>query len=267
MKDYGLVSIITPLYNRARFIAESIESVLRQSYPNWELLIQDDGSSDGGYEIAQRYAMKDARIKVQKNGIHSGAATSRNNAIRRAEGEWIAFLDSDDIWLPDKLERQLDFMVKNNVDFSFTEYEQINQEGEPRFVKAKALESLTYKKMLYHNWTGCLTVMYRQDPEHKIYGPDVKCNNDWALFLKVLKTGVKAKGMHEITALYRTGHQSLSTSKLGKVKPWLTILTKHEGVNSVRSLFNLSVNLSIKYLYKYRRIGDSVTGQSKHRKK
>jgi teichuronic acid biosynthesis glycosyltransferase TuaG len=126
---YPLVSIITPCYNSARFIDKTIESVLAQTYQTWEMIIIDDCSSDESYKIALKYAAKDSRIKVHIMEHNSGAAACRNKAIELSKGEYVAFIDSDDLWLPEKLEKQLNFMVKKGCDFSFTEYEHIDETG------------------------------------------------------------------------------------------------------------------------------------------
>jgi teichuronic acid biosynthesis glycosyltransferase TuaG len=123
MKTNPLISIITPCYNSALFIAQTIESVIAQTYKNWEMIIVDDCSTDTSFEIALNYAAKDKRIKVLRMEQNSGAALVRNKAIKVSQGEYLAFLDSDDIWLPEKIERQLQFMQENDSDFSFTEYE------------------------------------------------------------------------------------------------------------------------------------------------
>jgi glycosyltransferase involved in cell wall biosynthesis len=124
-----LVSIITPNYNCVQFIAQTIESVLAQTYQNWELIIIDDCSTDGSYEIARSYAKRDKRIKVFRMEKNSGAALARNKGIELSHGDYLAFLDSDDIWISEKLEKQLQFMQTNNCDFSFTEYEHIDERG------------------------------------------------------------------------------------------------------------------------------------------
>jgi glycosyltransferase involved in cell wall biosynthesis len=124
-----LVSIITPNYNCAQFIAQTIDSVLAQTYQNWEMLIIDDCSTDGSYDIALKYAEKDTRIRVYRMGKNGGAAFARNKAIELSRGDYLAFLDSDDLWLPEKLEKQLQFMQSNDCDFCFTEYEHIDEAG------------------------------------------------------------------------------------------------------------------------------------------
>ena len=130
MENKPFVSIITPCWNCEKYIAETIESVLAQTYDNWEMIIVDDCSTDHSYEIALEYSKKDNRIKVYRMEQNSGAARCRNRAIEKSKGEYLAFIDSDDIWLPEKLEKQLKFMHENGCNFSFTEYEHIDEKGE-----------------------------------------------------------------------------------------------------------------------------------------
>ena len=127
--DYGLVSIITPTWACAGFIAETIRSIQAQTYTDWELPIQDDCSTDNTREIVDRFAQSDNRIKYECNDHNSGAAVTRNNALKRAQGRWIAFLDSDDLWLPEKLQHQLAFMTANSYAFSYHEYTEMTEDG------------------------------------------------------------------------------------------------------------------------------------------
>ena len=129
MKDYGLVSIITPTWNCATFICETIRSIQAQTYQNWELIISDDCSTDNTKEVIKPYLQEDKRIKYICNDKNSGAAITRNNALKVARGKWIAFLDSDDLWLPEKLEKQVAFMVENNYAFSYHEYTEMTEDG------------------------------------------------------------------------------------------------------------------------------------------
>ena len=130
MTDRGLVSIVMPSYNTAKYITETVESVLRQTYPFWELIIVDDCSTDETDKLVKPY-LADARVRYLKNNHNSGAAVSRNHALREAKGKWIAFLDSDDIWLREKLEKQIEFMQANDYHFSYTNYEEIDEESKP----------------------------------------------------------------------------------------------------------------------------------------
>lgn len=154
-----LVSIIMPSYNTGRFIGETIESVLAQSYKNWELIIVDDCSKDDTDDIVSQY-LADARVHYIKNEINSGAASSRNRAIMEAHGKWIAFLDSDDIWYPEKLERQISFMKENDYHFSYTKYEEIDESGNTIGIVVSGPERINKQMMYAYCWPGCLTVMY-----------------------------------------------------------------------------------------------------------
>ena len=160
MKDYGLVSIITPNWNCEKFIAETIESVQAQTYQNWEMLIQDDSSTDGSLQVAHSYAQKDSRIKIEVNQKNQGAAVTRNNAINRSKGVYLAYLDSDDIWLPEKLEKQLAFMEKYQCDACFSRYEHMDTYGVSLGVQAQVKKKVTYRDLLIHDWFGCLTLIY-----------------------------------------------------------------------------------------------------------
>ena len=187
MTDYGLVSIITPSYNSASFIGETIESVLAQTYTHWELIFQDDCSTDNTYTIVSNFANKDSRIKYECNTCNSGAAVSRNNALRRAQGRWIAFLDSDDLWQPNKLELQVKFMVENGYAFSYTQYQEIDETGLPLGVLVSGPKQITNMGMLSYCWPGCLTVMYDALKIGLIQIVDIAKNNDYAMWLKISK--------------------------------------------------------------------------------
>ncbi|MBO5691583.1 MAG: glycosyltransferase family 2 protein [Spirochaetaceae bacterium] len=257
------ISIITPNYNCGRFIAQTIESVRTQTYTNWEMLIVDDCSTDDSYQIALEYAQKDPRIKVFQNEKNSGAAISRNKAIELSQGEYLAFLDSDDLWLPEKLEKQLQFMQENDCDFSFTEYEHIDEDNNSLLKVAKVIKKLSYKKMLFHCFPGCLTVMYNQKKIGKIYAQDIKKNNDNALFYPVLKKCSNALGINECLALYRIRQGSISRNKLKMIKPYITVLHDFEGHNLFFSYLCVLTHFFIKILFKYRSISsqESLCGR------
>lgn len=160
----GLVSIIMPSWNTERFIAETIQSVIDQTYTNWELIIVDDCSSDNTDEVVASF--KDKRIKYLHNEKNSGAALTRNKALREAKGEWIAFLDSDDLWMPEKLEHQIDFMNKNGYSLSFTEYEKIDEDSKPLNIYVSGPDKVNKRKMYNYDYIGQLTMMYNA----KVFG-------------------------------------------------------------------------------------------------
>lgn len=253
MKTNNLISIVTPNYNCVHFIAQTIESVLAQTYKNWEMLIVDDCSTDCSYEVALEYAEKDSRIKVIRNEKNCGAAISRNKAIELAQGEFIAFLDSDDLWMPDKLEKQITFMRDNDCDFSFCEYEHIDEENNTLHKVANVTKRLTYKKMLLHCWPGCLTVMYNQSVTGKVYAEDIKKNNDHALFLRVLKKCHNAMGIKEIMAQYRIRRGSISSKKSAIIKCYIRVIHEFEKQPLVFAWFCVFTHVFIKSTIKYRK--------------
>lgn len=246
-----LISIITPCYNCEQYIAETIESVLAQTYTNWEMLITDDCSNDQSPEILNSYAQRDKRINIIRHEQNWGAAKARNSAIELSQGEYIAFLDSDDLWTPQKLEKQLSFMQKECCDFSFTRYEHIDETGTPLGKTAKVINKLTYRQMMFHDFVGCLTVMYKQNLNNKIYSPDLRNCNDYALFLKILKHTKNAMGYNENLAKYRIVKNSLSRNKMNKLPSFIEMMTKHEKQNILSAWFLLFTNQFIKVVWKY----------------
>lgn len=211
----GLVSIVMPSWNTARFIGDSIRSVLAQTYPHWELLIVDDCSTDDTDDVVASFA--DARIRFFKNETNSGAAVSRNRALREAEGEWIAFLDSDDLWAPDKLEKQIAFMQANDCPLSYTEYEKIDEAGEPIGVYVSGPGTVNRRKMYRYDYIGQLTMMYSAKVFGTVQIGDIKKNNDYAIRLQLFRRkGTVARLLKENLALYRVRRVSISHDKLSK---------------------------------------------------
>ncbi|MCI9136003.1 MAG: glycosyltransferase [Lachnospiraceae bacterium] len=214
----NLVSIIMPSYNTAEYIASSIESVQAQTYPNWELIIMDDCSTDHTEEVLQKY-LSDKRIHYFRNKRNSGAAVSRNRALRKAQGRWIAFLDSDDLWHPEKLERQIAFMVKKPCSFSYTKYEEIDEKGNALGIVVSGPKRITKKGMYRYCWPGCLTVMYDQNEIGKIQIADIKKNNDYAMWLKVCKKADCCL-YPAVMAKYRKRSGSISNHSYGRLIKW-----------------------------------------------
>lgn len=219
MKDYGLVSIITPTWACGRFIAETIRSIQDQTYPNWELLIQDDCSTDNTKEVVERLKAESPelreKIKYACNPKNSGAAITRNNALRRAKGRWIAFLDSDDLWEPTKLEKQLRFMVENNYAFTYHEYTEMSEDGKDLGVYVSGIKKVSEFQMYACCWPGCLTVMYDAEKIGLIQIKDVKKNNDTAMWLKVVKKA-PCYLLNENLARYRRRAVSITPKPLWK---------------------------------------------------
>lgn len=209
----GLVSIIMPSWNTGQFISESIDSVLSQSYSNWELIIVDDCSTDNTDDIIRHYS--DDRIKYYKNEHNQGAALTRNRAISQAQGEWIAFLDSDDLWMPDKLEKQLSFMNDNGYVFSYHEYVKIDEDSKPLNIYVSGPNVVTKRRMYNYGYPGCLTFMYSAKTMGLIQIKDIKKNNDYAILLKLCKKA-DCYLLNENLAQYRIRKKSISHDKLSK---------------------------------------------------
>lgn len=243
MKDYGLVSIITPSWACAKFISQTIDSVLAQTYQNWELLIQDDCSVDNTLEVVRPYMEADSRIKYECNEKNSGAAISRNNALRRARGRWIAFLDSDDLWLPEKLEHQLNFMVDNGYAFSYHEYSEISEDGYDLGITVSGLSKVGKFAMYACCWPGCLSVMYDADKIGLIQINDVRKNNDTALWLKVIQKD-DCYLLKENLARYRRRKVSITPKPLWK-RIWAhyPLFRKAEEMNPLSATFWVVMNI------------------------
>lgn len=215
MNDYGLVSIITPTWACAKFIGETIKSIQTQTYTNWELLIQDDCSTDGTDKVVKPFQEMDSRIKYECNPKNSGAAITRNNALKRAKGRWIAFLDSDDLWLPEKLEKQLRFMVEHNYAFSYHEYTEMSEDGKDLGVYVSGIKKVSEFQMYACCWPGCLAVMYDAEKIGLIQIKDVKKNNDTAMWLKVVQKA-PCYLLKENLARYRRRKVSITPKPLWK---------------------------------------------------
>ena len=238
-----LVSIIMPSYNTAKFISETIESVLAQTYTNWELIIVDDCSTDDTDAVIRPY-LADDRIRYIKNEKNSGAAVSRNRALREAKGKWIAFLDSDDLWLPEKLEKQIAFMEKNNCRFSYTNYIEIDENSVPNGRSVTGPKKITRHGMYNYCWMGCLTVMYDAETVGLVQIADIKKNNDYAMWLKVCEKA-DCYLLEETLAKYRKRSGSISNHGYTKLIKWhYKLYREAEKKNSI-----VSAALTIRNLF------------------
>lgn len=218
MAENKLVSIIMPSYNTERFICETVESVLAQTYEDWELIIVDDCSTDGTDAVIEKY-LGDPRIRYLKNERNSGAAVSRNRALSEARGRWIAFLDSDDIWVPEKLSRQIAFMESGGYAFSYTCYSEIDENSEPLGRTVCGPRRITKTGMYNYCWPGCLTVMYDGEVVGTVQIADIKKNNDYAMWLKVCRKA-DCYLLAEDLARYRKRAGSISNHSYGKLIKW-----------------------------------------------
>lgn len=211
-----LVSIIMPSYNTGRYISDSIKSIQAQTYTNWELIIVDDCSSDDSIEIIKSF--NDFRIRLHENKKNSGAAISRNYALREAKGKWIAFLDSDDTWEPLKLEKQIKFMRENNYAFSFTNY-RICFNGEWKPYINTGPNVVTKRKMYDYCYFSTITVMYDQEKIGLIQVANLRKNNDYAMWLQAIEKS-NAYRLPECLSYYMKHDGSVSSGSKVKLIKW-----------------------------------------------
>ena len=217
MKE-NLVSVIMPTYNCGKFIEETIKSVANQTYKNWELIIVDDCSKDNTEEIVNRYIERDSRIKYHILETNQGAAVARTKAMKMARGSYMAFLDSDDLWKNDKLEKQINFMEENSYNFTCTAYEQIDENNNllNKIIRPKI--KADYNRILLDCPVGNSTVMYNVDKLGKFEVPNIRKRNDDALWLQILKKEKYIYGLNEILMQYRIRQNSISSNKLDLIK-------------------------------------------------
>ena len=237
-----LVSIIMPSYNTGKFIRATIESVLAQTYSNWELILVDDCSTDDTDDIVKAY-LSDQRIRYIKNETNSGAAVSRNRALREAKGKWIAFLDSDDLWESTKLEKQIAFMENHDYHFSYTNYIEIDEKSIPNGKHVTGPKRITKHGMYNYCWMGCLTVMYDVETVGLIQIEDIKKNNDYAMWLKVCKKA-NCYLLDENLARYRKRSGSISNHGYMMLIKWHYVLYHEaEKKNPISSVVLTARNL------------------------
>lgn len=237
-----LVSIIMPSYNTGKYIKDAIYSVINQTYQNWELIIIDDCSSDDTIAIIKQ--ISDSRIVLLQNKINSGAAVSRNYGLRESKGKWIAFLDSDDLWLEDKLQKQIRFMKENEISFSYTSYTEIDSNSNKTGVSVTGPKRITKTGFFNYCWPGCLTVMYDRDKVGLVQIYDIKKNNDYAMWLQISKK-VNCYLLDEELAMYRRGRiGSVSTHSIMSMVSWhYKLFREAEGENIICSVINTVRNL------------------------
>ena len=218
MNNRELVSIVTPAYNCEKYIAETIESVLAQTYTNWEMIIVNDKSTDNTLNIIKQYTKLDKRIKLINLSENSGAAVARNVALDNAKGRFIAFIDSDDRWKKDKLTNQIEYMIKNEYGFTYTNYEYILDENNKRKKIFKVKSKLNYSEALKNTIIGCLTVIIDKNIVGDFRMPLVRRGQDNLTWLMLLKKGHIAYGLNENLAEYRKVEGSLSNNKFKALK-------------------------------------------------
>ena len=248
------MSVITPSYNCMRFIKETVSSVQSQTYGNWEMIIVDDCSTDGTFSLLQQLSSQDSRIRVFQNERNCGAAMSRNLALRMSYGRYIAFLDSDDLWDSQKLERQVAFMQQHGCDFSYTRYREVDELSQPTGIMMSGPQRVSHSLLMRYNWLGCLTVMYDAHAVGLVQIADIRKRNDYALWLQVSKK-VDCHLLDECLASYRRRTGSLSSSGIADLLKYHYQLfhiaeRKCALVSCLLALSNLPYGVMKKFLYR-----------------
>ncbi len=251
-KNEALVSIVMPAYNCEKYVVEAINSILAQTYRNWELLVLDDGSKDNTLRIIEDFSQNDSRIKALPNGKNMGVSATRNRGIELASGEWIAFLDSDDMWKPEKLEKQFEIVEKEAAEFLFTGSSYINEEGEPYKGIFEVPEKITYKKLRNQNVISCSSVLVKKKYFEHIKMEKDEMHEDYAVWLRILKTGVTAFGVNEPLLIYRISRNSKSGNKMKTVKMTYKVF-RFVGINPFGSAYFMLRHV-IASVGKYKRI-------------
>lgn len=247
-----LVSVVMPNYNSEKYIAETIHSVISQTYTNWELLIVDDCSTDNSTEIIREIQKKDNRIKLFVNESNRGAAYSRNVALREAKGKWVAFLDSDDMWIAEKLEKQISFMKENGYLFSYTDYIRIDEDSLDMNIRITGPKKIGKRKMYRYCYIGCLTVMYDAEKIGLLQVEEKVGNgrNDYALWLKACKKA-DCYLLKEVLAKYRIRKNSLSHRSMKKLIRYQYELFRYgEQFGKLKAVFYTMRNLFYGFLKK-----------------
>lgn len=249
----GLISIITPMYNAEKYVGLTIESVLEQTYKNWEMIIVNDGSKDSSAKIVENYVQKDSRIKLI-NQTNAGSATARNNALRNAQGQYICFLDADDLWDAVFLEKQINFLKEKNAALVFSSYRRIDEQGEQKLEPFIVPESVTYKALLKTCSISCLTALYDREQVGEQYFKDElkSLRDDFVFWLQVLKKVKFAYGNKVILASYRVFASSTTGNKRKVIKPQFMVYYKVEKLGLLKSLYYL-VHWAVNGFFKYRK--------------
>jgi teichuronic acid biosynthesis glycosyltransferase TuaG len=234
----GLVSVITPMYNGERFVVQTIDSVLSQTYPLWELIVIDDGSNDNGPALVNKYAQRDTRIQLLRQG-NRGSASARNKGIRHARGQYIALLDADDTWNPDFLQKQLDLMREKQTELVYASHTRINEHGKECLKPFMASEKEDYYSMLKTCSISCLTGLYDTRTYGKVYLREgLKSNrDDYVYWLDILKKVKVAYGNKEILANYRMLASSATARKDRVIIPQFMVLYKIENLGFLKSVY------------------------------
>lgn len=236
-----LISIIVPVYNAEKYIGETIDCVRAQTYAHWELLLVEDCSSDNTVAIIRQYMERvdDSRIRLISQPSNMGAARARNRGLQEANGRYVSYLDADDLWMPEKLERELKFMIEKDASFAFTGYEFADENGIGLGKVVHVPETLTYKQALSNTTIFTTTVMFDTEKlsKEQLEMPVIK-SEDTALWFKVLRSGVVAYGLDENLVKYRRPGKTLSSNKLEAIRRIWNLYRKAEGLGIFISIWH-----------------------------
>jgi glycosyltransferase involved in cell wall biosynthesis len=238
-----LVSIITPTYNSQNYIKDCINSVINQSFDNWEYIIIDDNSTDSTVSVIQNFCKKNNKISYFSLNKNMGAAFARNEGIKRADGKYIAFLDSDDTWHKDKLKIQINTMEQYDLKFTFTNYFIVNKEKNT-ITEYEALKpTVNYNEIIRFNYIACSTVMYNQDFFAKQYMPNIRNRQDWGLWIKLINIAGKAHQINQYLTYYYIRRNSISSNKLKMIKYHWYIYYEYLNFALLKSVYYLMLNI------------------------
>lgn len=243
-----LVSIIMPVYNSEKYIKDAIQSILKQTYDNWELIIVDDCSTDNSSKIINEFCENNNRINRFRFKKNKGVSKARNYGIEHSNGDFIAFLDSDDFWKENKLKSQIEFMLKNNFAFTYTSYTLVDQ-NEKKIKDIIVDKNVNYSQLLKGNIITCSTVILNKKIICDISMPQIK-HEDYATWLDILKSGVKAYGIKEPFVYYRKQNNSITANKFQSALWTWNIYRKHQNLSLIKSLYYF-INYSFKGLIKH----------------
>lgn len=232
-----LVSIITPLYNAEDFIGRTIESVRSQTYPHWEMIIVDDCSSDSSKKVVRKYMEEDERIKLVELEQNVGTGMAKNKALEHVNGKFIAFVDSDDWWLPEKLEKQVRFMKENQYPISYTAYRMVNADGSKETKTVNIVKSLSLEQYLRNTLIGFSTSMINIDITGQIGFMDLRSREDTQLWITLLKQGFKAYGLDEMLVKYRVHKRSITANRVKAARQTWRLYYRIEKLGLFRSMY------------------------------
>lgn len=247
-----LISIVMPAYNSEKYIADAIDSIIRQTYENWELIIIDDGSIDQTTDIVSKYICSNEKIKLYSNDNNIGVSRSRNKGIEIAKGNWIAFLDSDDLWKFDKLEKQIELIVKKDAEFVFTGASYINENGKKFNGEFSVPETVNFSKLKRQNVISCSSVIIKKIHIKKFKMANDNIHEDYAVWLKILRSGVIAQGISEPLLIYRISLTSKSGNKFKSFKMTYGVF-RYIGNSSLKSIYYTFFHIILSF-QKYHRI-------------